>query len=166
MRTFVTLLLLVFNASMNVGFADQSKPFVDFSGNPKSVEDFFDTEKWTIVMIWRHDCHICNNEAESYVFLHDGNETIQVLGLSIDGQENKQEAQNFIMSHALPFENLLGEIEVVGEYYHNLTGRRFIGTPTFLLFNPDGKLMTNRVGAVPPEVFRNYINRSIRSEDK
>ena len=151
---------------MNVGFADQSKPFVDFSGNPRSVEEFFDAEKWTIVMVWRHDCHICNNEAESYAFLHDGNETIQVLGLSIDGQDHKKEAKNFIVSHGLPFENLLGELEVVGEYYQNLTGRRFIGTPTFLFFNPEGQLMANRVGAVRPEVFRNFISRSLRSESR
>ena len=160
MRTLITVLALTCLIITSQAMAEDGKPFADFNGQPRSVEEYFVPEKWTVVMIWRHDCHICNQEVDSYAFFHDGNPTVQVLGLSIDGQANKAGAENFIASYSLPFDNLLGELNDVSEYYKNLTGRRFLGTPTFLIFNPQGQLKGNRVGGVPPETIRNYINRS------
>lgn len=164
MRTLVSVLTFIGLLSAGFCFADEGKPFVDFQEQPKSVDDYFDGEKWTVVMIWRHDCHICNQEVDSYAFFHDGNPVANVLGLSIDGMANKADAENFIAAYGLPFDNLLGEIGDVAEYYQDLTGRRFLGTPSFLIFNPQGQLKANRVGALPPEMISNFIRQSTSSK--
>ncbi len=163
MRTFVSVLTFVGLLAAGLSQAGEGKPFVDFEGQYKTVEDYFDNEKWTVVMIWRHDCHICNQEIDSYAFFHDGNPAANVLGLSIDGMAKKADAENFIAAYDLPFENLLGEIGDVAKYYQDLTGRRFLGTPSFLIFNPQGQLAANRVGAVAPEMISNFIRRSTSS---
>ena len=166
MRTLVSILAFAILLYAGSGLAGEGKPFVDFEGQPKSVEDYFEDGKWTVVMIWRHDCHICNQEVDSYAFFHDGNPVANVLGLSIDGMAKKADAENFIAAYDLPFENLLGEIGDVAKYYQDLTGRRFLGTPSFLIFNPQGQLSANRVGAVPPEMISNFIRRSSGTNNK
>lgn len=108
-------------------------------------------------MIWRHDCHVCNEEAAGYAFFHDGNERTQVLGLSMDGMMDKNGAEAFIDNHDLPFTNLLGEPGAVATYFQGMTGQRFRGTPSYLVFAPSGKLMAAQGGAVPPEVISEFI---------
>ncbi len=152
------LLLIFFLFQTATSFAVEEKPFFDFDGNPKSVEDYFTSEKWTVLMIWRHDCHICNQEVVGYSFFHDDNEQAQVIGLSTDGMAKKEQAVQFITNHDLSFNSIIGELGSVIRYYQNKAGTRFIGTPTFMVFSPQGKLMAVQAGAIPPDVISNFIN--------
>ena len=149
---FTTLLF-----SVSSGHANGDKSFTDFEGQPRALSEYFSKEKWTVVMIWRHDCHVCNEEAAGYAFFHDGNERTQVLGLSMDGMMDKNGAEAFIDNHDLPFTNLLGEPGAVATYFQGMTGQRFRGTPSYLVFAPSGKLMAAQGGAVPPEVISEFI---------
>lgn len=160
MRRLKYMLFVAFILPYSLTFGFEEPKFIDFEGNTKSIQDFNNPDKWTVLMIWAHNCHICNKEAQSYSFFHEGNESAQILGLSIDGLKQKKKAENFIVSHDLSFPNLLGEPEVVMSYYASLTSSRFIGTPTFMLFSPNGKLMAAQAGAVPPEVIDNYIKQN------
>ena len=157
----LVLLLTVFNT----GFSSESKPFFDFEGIPQALEDLFLPGKWSVVMIWAHDCHVCNQEVVQYAFFHEGNQTAQVIGLSIDGLSNKQKAEDFISNHDLPFNNLIGEAQTVAEYYQIKSGGRFLGTPTFMIFNSDGKIMAAQPGAVPPETIQNFIKSQSSNKD-
>ena len=113
----------------------------------------------TVLMIWRHDCHVCNQEAATYSFFHEDNEQIQVVGLSTDGMEKKEQAENFIRNHDLSFDSMIGELPSVMLYYQKNTGARFIGTPTFMVFNPQGELKAAQAGAIPPEVISKFISQ-------
>lgn len=156
---FSKYLLFVFlYFQISSGFALEQKHFFDFDGNPKSVEEFFTPDKWTVLMIWRHDCHICNQEVVGYSFFHEDNQQVQVIGLSTDGMTKKDKAEKFITTHDLSFDNIIGELRSVMRYYQNQTGSRFIGTPSFMIFNPNGELKAAQAGAVPPDVISNYIN--------
>lgn len=156
----IKLLLLAFLLfPLSASFAVEKKPFSDFDGKPIAVEDFFPAEKWTVLMIWRHDCHVCNQEVAAYSFFHEDNEQIQVIGLSTDGMAKKDKAQQFIANHDLSFNNIIGELGVVMRYYLNKTGSRFLGTPTFLVFSPEGKLMAAQAGAISPDVISNFVNK-------
>ncbi len=143
---------------MSSGHTRVSESFTDFDGQPRAVSDYLSPEKWTIVMIWRHNCHVCNEEAAGYAFFHDGNERAQVLGLSMDGQSDKDGAQAFIDNHDLSFTNLIGEPRAVASYFQGMTGQRFRGTPSFLVFAPGGRLMAAQVGAVPPDTIQAFID--------
>lgn len=131
----------------------------DFSGKPAKLEDYTGKGKWTLVMFWASDCHICNKEAHAYVdfhFAHSDKDAI-VLGISIDGKAKFKDAQAFIKRHSVDFPNLIGEPEDATAVYMEYANRPWIGTPSFLLFSPKGELLAQEVGAVPPEMIEEFI---------
>lgn len=115
--------------------------------------------QWLVVMIWASDCEVCDREIESYQAFHDRHRgaTASVLGISLDGGTKLDDALQFVAGHKIRFANLIGEPETVVDYYQKLTGSRWIGTPTFLFFGPDGEIRAKQVGAVPPELVEEFI---------
>jgi len=132
----------------------------------ETIDDFSQPGKWVIVMIWAHDCQICEREVGDYQRFHqrhaDGDAL--VLGITLDGEDRKQSALDFVARHQLEFENLIGEPEVVAGYYQLTTGSRWVGTPSFLIFGPDGELMAKQAGAVEVEIVENFIATNTQSE--
>ena len=136
--------------------------FTDFEGKPHSIESYAGDGRWLVVMIWAHDCHVCNMEAENYAQFHEAHKDkdARILGISLDGQAKKAEAAAFIQRHDLPFPNLIGEPETTMLYYMNLTQTSFRGTPTILLYGPDGNLKAAQAGAVPVDSIEAYIAKN------
>ena len=157
MRHIITGIVLLQLTLANIAFASDGEMFFDVKGSPQNIESFFGNDKWTVMMIWASDCPVCNQEAESYAHLHENNQNIQVVGLSIDGSSRRTSAQEFVEDHDLPFPNLIGEPADVNIFYQEQTVSKFAGTPSFLVFNPDGELMAAQAGAVPSEVIRKFI---------
>lgn len=135
----------------------------DFNGNPKAISDYSGKGKWLVVMIWASDCQVCNQEAHAYVDFHfvHSDEDAQVLGISIDGQARKAEAQKFIQRHKINFPNLIGEPAVVATLFSQLTGTYFAGTPAFLFYDPKGELRAQQLGAVPTELIEEFIKQPL-----
>jgi len=144
-----------------LALAAQAAPevFTDFDGKPRSIESYAGGGKWLVVMIWASDCRVCNQEAGSYARFHQAHKDrdATLLGVSIDGQDKKADAEAFIQRHELPFPNLLGEPQTSMLYYTMKTGAPFTGTPTILLYGPDGQLQAAQAGAVPPEVIEDFM---------
>ena len=83
-----------------------------------------------------------------------------MLGITLDGDERKPQALEFVARHGLGFDNLIGEAETVMAYYQIVTGSRWVGTPSFLIFGPDGELKAKQAGAVEVEIVENFIAQS------
>ena len=115
--------------------------------------------KWLVVMVWASDCEICKTEVGAYKQFHQRHRqtTASVLGLTIDGAAGKEEALDFVNQHNLNFSNLIGEPEAVMSYFQILTGSPWIGTPSFLVFGPNGELMAKQVGALSPDLIDQFI---------
>ena len=131
----------------------------DFSGQRKQISDFTGGGKWRIVMIWASDCHVCNQEAHNYVEFNQEHKDkdAQMLGISMDGKEKLKDAEAFIKRHQLNFPNLIGEPVDVAMKYMQLTGANWVGTPTFLIYGPQGRLLAKQEGAVPVELIEKFI---------
>ncbi len=157
MRYILVMIITVLVSTTNTATASEEGIFFDFQGKPRSVESFMGDNKWLVMMIWAANCHICNEEAASYAKLDENNKNIRVLGLSIDGLPNKSSAESFIETHDLPFPNLISDTNDVMLYYQAQTVSQFVGTPTFLVFNPEGELMAAKTGAVPTKVIQKFI---------
>jgi len=82
---------------------------------------------------------------------------VGVLGVSMDGQDKKAAALAFIERHDLPYPNLIGEPGMISLYYAALTRESLRGTPTFLIFDPDGELAAAQAGAVSPDAINRFI---------
>lgn len=134
----------------------------DFKNTPKTIEDFTANGKWLLVMFWASDCHICNKEASQYVDFHftHSDKDATVLGISADGKARFKAAEKFIKKHSVDFPNLIGEPEDVAALYGKYANSQWVGTPSFLLFNPKGEVMAAQVGAVPPEVIEDFMEKN------
>jgi len=158
--SFIFLLLSLFslNSSANGGLTD-------FSGNARLLEDFTGKGKWTIVMFWAHDCHVCNQEAHQYVDFHNRhkNKDAQVLGISLDGKAHKSDAEAFLKRHKVNFPGLIGEPDLVAGLFEELTDATWRGTPTFLVYNPKGELRAQQVGAVPVKLIEAFMEKESSS---
>lgn len=133
----------------------------ELNGKPSSIEKFTGKGKWLVVMFWASDCFVCNKEAHQYVDFHfaHSDEDATMLGISLDGLKNKVLAEEFIKKHKVNFPNLIGEPEAIADMFTQLTGVLWVGTPTFLIYSPEGKLLVQQVGAVPTELIENFIQQ-------
>ena len=157
---FSLLGLLLLSAPVSA----EMKGFEDFNGKPQVLENYLGKGKWLIVMMWASDCHICNREAHQYVdfhMIHSDNDAT-VLGISLDGESRKKEAEAFIKRHSVDFPNLIAEPEHVANFYRQATGQYFAGTPTFLIYSPDGELKAAQAGAVPTALIEDFIKKPIK----
>ena len=125
----------------------------------ETVDDHGGQGKWLVVMVWASDCEICKTEVAAYQRFHERHwqTTASVLGLTLDGSAGMQQALDFVRQHRLTFDNLIGEPEAVMSYFQILTGTGWIGTPSFLVFGPQGELMAKQVGALTPDVIEQFI---------
>jgi len=157
------LFLMLFLFFIAPAFANEGV-FKDFQGNERSIDSFGGNGNWLVLMIWAHDCRICDQEVGSYeVFHHNsGDKNIRILGLSIDGESKKSKAVNFIERHDLTFPNLIGELNDVMAYYRNQTRTMFVGTPSILLFDPSGEIKAVQVGPASPEAIEKFVAKSER----
>lgn len=138
-----------------------AKALQDFDGKPVSIEQYTGKGKWTIAMIWASDCLVCNKEASHYEQFHQQhkNNDAVMLGISIDGQANKKAAIEFVKEHKLHFPNIIGEPQDVADLFYDATGENWVGTPTFLIYSPAGKLTVQQIGAVPVSVIEEFLQQ-------
>ena len=118
----------------------------DVEGKEHNVNEYIGQGKWTVVAVWSADCPICRRDIYHMAFFYDENhkKNATVLGLSIDGYDNRDKARGFIEDQSLNFPNLVGEVDDA----IRLSNAMFIGTPTYYFFSPEGKFMTQRIGPV------------------
>lgn len=153
---FVAILFLAI--THNVFAKDE---LADFSGKPQTLESMTGQGKWSIVMFWAYDCHVCNKEVHEYVAFHEKHKNIdaEVIGVSLDGKKNKKQAEDFIARHKLNFINLIGEPYDVAGVFEDLTGADWVGTPTFLIYGPEGELKAQQVGAVLVDLIEAFMKK-------
>ncbi|GMR07016.1 MAG: hypothetical protein BMS9Abin26_0018 [Gammaproteobacteria bacterium] len=143
--------------------------FKDFNGNPASVDDYLSKDKWTVVMFWASDCHICNEEIAQYVNFsrEHSDKDARVLGISLDGDAKLADAREFVKRHKVDFPNLIGEAEDVASFYMSSSQQAFAGTPSFFIYSPAGELRIAQVGAVPAELIAKFIEeQTAKPQDK
>lgn len=158
LRRFIMLALLtmvapVMAADMNSGILK------GFDGSFHTLDEYTGKGQWTIVMLWASYCPACNAEAKQYEKFHTAHKDrdARMLGVSLDGMGDKDDAEKFIERHKITFPNLIEEPMKVAKLYENLTGKEWLGTPSFLVFSPDGELRAAQVGAVPTQVIESFI---------
>jgi len=131
-----------------------------------SLEEFTGKGKWVIVKFWAADCHICNQEAHQYVDFHEfhKDKDAVMLGVSLDGRD-REAAQEFIRRHQVSYPNLITELSNGTQLYSNLSGQSWIGTPSFLVFDPSGVLRAQQAGAVPVELIERFIEKNKHAKE-
>ncbi|MGD8568293.1 MAG: TlpA disulfide reductase family protein [Gammaproteobacteria bacterium] len=152
---------LILIAAFAPAMATADTSLKDFDGNVKNVDQYTGNGKWLVVMLWASDCAVCNREVHEYVAFHKQhhNKDARMLGVSLDGEAKKADARGFLKKHNVNFPSLIGDPLTVAAMYQNLTGDTWVGTPSFMVYTPDGKLLGAQAGAVPVSVIESFIQR-------
>lgn len=162
-----TLLFAILLCAVLTAVKAASPLFLDLRSDAfVTIDDYREPGKWLVVMIWAHDCQICEREVDDYQRFHQRRaaDDAIVLGITLDGEAAKSQALEFIGRHQLRFDNLIGEPEAVAGYYQVTTSSRWVGTPSFLIFAPDGELMAKQAGAVEVEIVESFIAANTGNE--
>lgn len=158
MKQVRTLWCLALLLPALAGAAGPNVQLKAIDGSDRNLRDYVGQGKWTVVAIWAHDCTICKQEIHQMSFFHDAHKdkNAQVLGISIDGYARKKQVQRFITDQGLDFPNLIGDPSIVAK----IGGGLFVGTPTFYVFSPTGKLLAEQVGPVTQEQVEAFIAKA------
>lgn len=164
MVRYLVLSIVLF---FGVGTAAAATPplFQTLEGEFVSLDQYTGDDRWLVVMVWASDCHVCNQEAHNYEAFHrdSGNVRVRMLGVSVDGWSGRAAAGEFVSRHKISFPNLIVGPQQMSAILAGLSGQGLAGTPTFLVFAPDGSLRGQQAGAVPVKTIRDFIRRETAS---
>ena len=134
----------------------------DLDGRARNVNEFVGHGKWTVVVVWAHDCSICSREIGEMTALHVAHRDKDaiVLGITLDGSRHLKEARAFVKRHKLPFVNLITEPSY--EVLVKFGAGEFVGTPTYYIYNPKGVIVGQNIGPVS----RKQVEAFIASDPK
>lgn len=132
-------------------------PLQDLNGRARNVNEFIGHAKWTIVVTWAHDCHICDVEIHEMAAFHAAHhdKDAMVLGVTLDGAEFRKEARAFVKRHKLPFENLITEPSQ--EVMMKFGAGKFVGTPTYYVYDPKGEIVGQNIGPLTRAEVEEFI---------
>lgn len=138
-------------------FAAEELRTVD--GKPAALKSSLVAGKWNLVMIWSTSCGVCRSETPRLSDLYDEQMQgdITLLGVSIDGVDASESVKKFAEQYEMRFPTLMGEFITVASEYTTLSQEELRGTPTFMLFTPEGALAAVNPGPVRPEAVLEFV---------
>lgn len=123
------------------------------------LADFFEPEKWTLVMLWTTYCEVCRGQFPLVNAFHtahaDGD--AKVLGVALDGPGASDMVTRHVAAHGIRFETLVTEVAEAAASLAEETGTPFAGTPTYLLFDGRGTLAARVDGPVTREALEAFV---------
>jgi len=115
--------------------------------------------KWVLVNFWATWCPPCLDEIPDLIALHDNKKNnLVVIGIAMDYRNPKQ-VTDFADSMLIDYPIVLGNAQVVNQI------GPVEGLPTTYLYNPDGKMVAQQVGAITREAVESYIvGKTVRTK--
>ena len=141
-------------------FSTSALAFTDLKGEKIEMEQQLGGGKWSIVEIWGSDCQVCRQHMPSMVKFDGKLKNTRIVGITLDGQEGIANANSFIKQFDIKFKNVVSNPIEVNAWMMETVGEGLIGTPTFILFNPKGKLVAAQPGPVPPKSLETFIKEN------
>lgn len=167
MKNFLLSLVLSSLVFSTQVFATQALDFdlnmKKLSGDAASLKEYVGKGKWTVVMLWETTCGICKQQEPEYAAFHERHKAdfAEVIGVAIDGTDQLELIQNYVDQNTLPYPILLADKDNLRDAYFKATDEQFRGTPTYLLFSPEGKLVANQPGMLPASSIEFYIEEKL-----
>ena len=119
-------------------------------GNDKNFADFIGKGRWTVFEVWSSECPACPDAVFYMNNLKRRYKNADLIGISVNGdygKDGRKMAAQFIKKHEIAFPTLYSSTEEVDALLNNYYETLF-GTPSVLMFNPEGELRGIEVGAI------------------
>lgn len=123
---------------------------VTLNGQQESVHSLQRNNMWTLVMLWSLDCVACEQQKPMIDSFHrdHSKSNAQVVAVSTDGDQAMDEVSEFLKPSSYAFDNYLSVTDLFSDQYLKETESSFKGTPTYLLYGPDGALVGMHEGVL------------------
>jgi len=131
------------------------------TGEDVLLDDLTGNGKWTLVMVWATDCHVCHIDKPEISAFHNKHkdDDAEVIGIALDGIVGLDKVKNYIADNKPSFPSYVGDIAIIASHYYGMTEENLRGTPTYLLFSPEGELLGNNPGRLSVEAIEGFIAR-------
>ena len=121
----------------------------DTTGKPHTLAGY--KGKWVLVNYWATWCPPCLEEIPDLIALHENRKNnIVVIGVALDYRSAKQ-VTDFAEGLLVNYPIVLGNPQVTNQI------GPVQGLPTTYLYNPEGKMVAQQVGALTREAVESYI---------
>lgn len=134
--------------------------FSDMNGKTDSINNHIGKDKWTIVEIWESDCGACRMHMPEMVKFDGKLKNARLLGISLDGLRGIEDAEDFIAEYDVKFPTILTNYVEMNIWMEQSIGESLRGTPTFILFDPEGKLVAAQPGVVSVASLEKFITQN------
>ncbi len=123
------------------------------------LSTYFEPGKWTMVMLWTTYCGTCRSQYPVISEFHDKHKDTdaKVIGVSLDGFVEVDRVRAYIASKPMAFNSTIAEVAALRPAYKAITEEPFTGTPTYLMFDPNGALVAHVQGPLAIEDVENFI---------
>ncbi len=138
--------------------------FTELDGKKTTIEEQVGDGKWTVVEVWASWCHACMEHMPEMVKFNGKMDNVRILGINIDGQRGKPEALSAIEEHKIPFKNIVSNSIEINAWMELNADEGLRGTPTFMIFDPKGKLVALQPGQLPTASMEKFIKSKIESK--
>lgn len=147
-----SILLFAFLFSSSNAFA-----FTDLNGKKDTISNHIGKDKWTIVEIWESNCSACRMHMPEMVKFDGKLKNARILGISLDGQAGIDNAEDFLAEYDVKFPTIITNYVEMNIWMQKAIGESLMGTPTFILFDPKGKLVAAQPGIVSVASLEKFI---------
>lgn len=153
--SFNPLLKIFFLATMML--STSAFAFTDLEGKPDSINNHIGKDKWTILEVWSSDCQACRMHMPEMVEFDGKLDNARILGVTLDGQRGIDDAEDFIAEYDVKFPTIVTNSIEMNIWMEQSIGESLRGTPTFILFDPEGKLVAAQPGIVAVSSLEQFI---------
>lgn len=158
MKLFSLTKILFLSLLATVLLSSAAMAFTEFDGKKTTIEEQTGDGKWTVLEVWASDCHACRQHMPEMVKFNGKMDNVRLLGVALDGQPGKKQAQAMIDEYGIPFKTILSNPIELNAWMELNAKESLVGTPTFMIFDPEGKLTAIQAGILPIASLENFIH--------
>lgn len=114
--------------------------------------------KWNLLTVWALDCAICEKQKPALSHFHEKFPQLEVTGLSIDGLAQIDAVRQRLLEKPVSFANHLIDYRELARHFNKEFRTPFIGTPTYIFYSPEGKLLEVHAGPMDFTKLQKILN--------
>lgn len=133
-------------------------------GKQDNITNHIGKNKWTILEVWASDCPSCRTHMPEMVKFDGKLKNARILSVSLDGQRGINDAKSFVSEFKMKFPTLISNSIEMNIWMQQNLGESLVGTPTFILFDPQGKLVAAQPGIVSTTSLEKFITQNSNTE--
>lgn len=120
----------------------------DLEGRPTSIDAHIGRGQWSLVVIWASSCPVCASELPRYgaYYASSPEPKFSLLGVALDGYGRRQKIVESMARWNVGFPSLIAESLALHWSCGEPHEASLYGTPTFMLFDPSGRLRKLNLG--------------------